>query len=128
MLINACFLQTEMITLDAKMTIPYMFTSIIATICVLGLCKSIEQNSILERMLGRVLFTNKASLTILALHFICFKLVSVVKMSFQNLPPEALSMVPIIRENNDLWWILYSFIGVSIPCMFYMLYCKTRLS
>lgn len=54
---------------------------------------------------------------ILALHFMCFKIVSLTKITLYSWPIERLAEFPVIEENNLLWWIVYAFVGVSIPLL-----------
>ena len=55
------------------------------------------------------------TLVILALHFLCFKLVSLLKIWQYGYPINRLAEFPVIAENNNVYWIVYTLIGVSLP-------------
>ena len=63
---------------------------------------------------------------ILALHFLCFKLVSLIKIYIYGLPIEYLSKFPVIEEYNSYMWILYSIIGIAIPLLVEHTYIKIK--
>ena len=58
------------------------------------------------------------TLTILALHFLCFKLVNLLKVKFYNLDT-VFGTYPVIIDdpsaNGFLWWFLYVLVGVLFP-------------
>ena len=54
---------------------------------------------------------------ILALHFTCLKIVSLLKIRVYGLPIERLAEFPVIEENNSWWWIAYTLVGVAVPLL-----------
>lgn len=63
------------------------------------------------------IYCGKHTISILALHFISFKIVSLLIISYENLPLKRLSDIPVIGINNTklYYWIFYTIIGVIIP-------------
>jgi fucose 4-O-acetylase-like acetyltransferase len=59
-------------------------------------------------------FIGANSLTIMALHFLCFKLVSIMQIEVYHLPLYMLGKFPVIDGSNG-WWILYTIFGVLLP-------------
>ena len=61
-------------------------------------------------------FIGQNTLVILALHFLCFKLVNYAKICYYDLDFDMLSCFPVIFEyNNALWMLLYCIVGILIP-------------
>lgn len=75
--------------------------------------------SILPDAISRVVqFVGDHSLSIMALHFTAFKLVSLVLIKAHHLPIERLTEFPVVREcANGGAILLYSFVGVCAPLM-----------
>ena len=60
-------------------------------------------------------FIGDNSLTILGLHYLCFKPVSLLAIKALGLPSESLSAFPVIPDLGGAWWVLYSVAGLLIP-------------
>lgn len=56
----------------------------------------------------------KSSMTIMALHFLAFKVITKIYIMVYNLPSEMLTTFPVI-ETNSLWCFIYTLVGVGIP-------------
>lgn len=63
----------------------------------------------------RLLYTGRHTMIILALHFLCFKLVSLIYIVLQRGSLSGLAEFPILNEVSFLWKVLYSLCGVLIP-------------
>lgn len=118
--IGALLIPSEMILVNTIQVIPYF---IIAT---LGSILTINTASYLSRKdLGKKLsIIGKTTMSILALHFLSFKIVSLIKIYIYDLPSKMLSCFPIIEEHNKYFWPLYTVIGVCIPLIVQRLYEK----
>jgi len=61
------------------------------------------------------------TLLILALHFLCFRLVSVVLFFIYNIDFVHVAEHPVIQDIDtsigSWWWMLYAFAGISIPLL-----------
>ena len=57
----------------------------------------------------------KKSLDIMALHFVCFKLVSFIIIKVYNLDMINMSTIPVVIGIGGLWVIAYTVVGLSIP-------------
>lgn len=56
------------------------------------------------------------TLTILGLHFLAFKLISIIKIHYYDLPYTALAQFPVVlEEQNMCFWYLYSITGIFVP-------------
>lgn len=78
---------------------------------------------------GIMRLLNESSLWIMALHFLSFKLVSLVYIKLTRLPIVLLASFPVIHTNNKVLWIPYSVVGTIIPVLCYSMYknCVTSL-
>jgi fucose 4-O-acetylase-like acetyltransferase len=65
-------------------------------------------NHIILEYIGRNTFT------IMAMHFLSFKLINFIQVKLYNLPIYMVAKFPIINGDNE-WWILYSICGVFLP-------------
>lgn len=54
-------------------------------------------------------------MVILAMHLLSFKLISLAKITYYGWPIERLAQFPVIEQNNSLWWLAYTLVGVGIP-------------
>lgn len=72
---------------------------------------------LLEKTRARNIFylVGNETLVILALHFLCFKLVSLIKIWHYGYPIRQLAEFPVIETNNSVYWVFYTLVGVSIP-------------
>ena len=61
---------------------------------------------------------NKAAIDIMALHFIAFKIVSIVQVKIWNLPIYHIARFPVLDGSHG-WWIFYCFVGMIVPFAFY---------
>lgn len=61
-----------------------------------------------------LIWIGRCSLEIMALHFLAFKLVSLIIVTIYQLPVTRLSDYPVI-EMGGLWWICYTLVGVIVP-------------
>ena len=66
-----------------------------------------------------LIYCGKHTISILALHFISFKIVSLLIVNYENLPIKRLSDIPVISLDNTrlYYWIFYTIIGVTIPLL-----------
>ena len=54
-------------------------------------------------------------MVILAMHLLTFKLISLAKIAYYSWPIERLAEFPAIEQNNNVWWLAYTLVGVGIP-------------
>lgn len=58
------------------------------------------------------------SLQIMCLQFFAFKLVSLLIIIICRLPIERLAEYPVIYDINGLWWVIYTFVGCTLPVLY----------
>lgn len=66
------------------------------------------------------------TLDIMALHFVCFKIVSYVIIAVYGLEPGHMEDIPVVFGIGGFWWILYVMVGLSVPVVVRMIFEKTR--
>lgn len=94
----------------------YAIPAIGTSIMVFEGCRRLE--AILNEKVSRlVIFIGNHSLSIMALHFTAFKLVSLVLIKAHHVPIERLVEFPVVREcaNGGGAILLYTFVGVCFP-------------
>lgn len=62
-------------------------------------------------------YLGKNTIPIMALHFLVFKLVNLIQIIIYKYPLESLASFPTIPPYG-WWWILYSILGIFVPCLF----------
>ena len=102
---------------------PYTVVAISGIIMVLNISKLIERTSRIKKLFY---YAGNNTMVILALHFTCLKIVSLIKIGVYGLPIERLAEFPVIEENNTWWWIAYTLVGVCIPLLCQVAYDKTK--
>ena len=70
-------------------------------------------------------YLGKHTISIVCLHFLAFKLVTLLQIKVYNLPITDLTSFPVL--NTPYWWILYSFVGISVPVLLNLCYNKMVL-
>lgn len=73
-----------------------------------------------------VAYTGEHTMGILTFHILCFKIVSLLKISYYDWPIARLAEFPVIGENNAFWWLLYMVAGVGIPLSFTYAYQRIK--
>lgn len=109
-------------TIDMRFTnvynqIPYYLLSITGIIMILCISKKLEKlnNSLLY-------YIGNHTMPILALNLLALKIGNLLKIWIYDMPIKALSSYTIIYENNSLFWLIYTAIGVVIPLIIYISY------
>lgn len=62
---------------------------------------------------------------IIILHFLSFKIVSLVGILIDGSPMFLLAAFPVLYEDG-IWWIAYSLVGILIPIVFNYLYINVK--
>ncbi len=70
-------------------------------------------------------YIGENTMIILALHLISFKIVSLLKVQISGMTIDHLAEFPVITTNNDLFWIVYTLVGLLIPLTAHKI--KTRI-
>lgn len=71
----------------------------------------------------KVIGTN--TMSIVVLHFLCFKLVSLVQIWVYKHPIDYLALFPVFTTHY-LWWIPYTIVGVGLPIILKIVYDRTK--
>lgn len=95
---------------DGYINIIRFVVQVIGSIMILALVQwKLVANSKILIVLGR------KSLDIMALHFVCFKLVSFIIIKVYNLEMINMSTIPVVIGISGLWAVAYTLVGLSIP-------------
>ena len=99
--------------------IPYSIAAISGSLLTLYLSDIINNNLCVVRRI--LYYVGNHTLTILALHFICFRLVSFVIVMIYNLDSAYIAQHPVIQNmtlwGSSCWWLVYSIVGISVPLL-----------
>lgn len=76
---------------------------------------------------SRVLrYLGTKTLDIMALHFVCFKIVSYIIINVYGLDLSHMGDIPVVFGIGGFWWILYVIVGLLIPVVIRILFEKMR--
>jgi len=64
--------------------------------------------------------------SIMALHYISFKPVSVIQIYIYNYPLHFLDYYPVIPMHTFYWWIPYTIAGIGIPLLLSRIFCAAK--
>lgn len=98
--------------------IPYFLLSITGVVMVLCISQKLET----IKNVSLLYYLGNHTMPILALNLLALKLGNLLKIWIYEMPIEKLSSYTIIYENNSLFWLIYTAIGVLIPLIAYTSY------
>ena len=79
-----------------------------------------------------LIYVGKNTMIVLALHFLCFKIVNALKIWYYDLPTSQLGTFPLIANdpsgNGIVWFLLYIIVGVGLPIGIKALYDRSRFA
>ena len=88
----------------------YYTVSIIASVSLVYLTKYLG-----KRTINVLDFVGKRTLYILIFHFMSFKIVSLVYIVVSKRSFTELSSFPVVENDNNYLWLIYSIVGVLVP-------------
>jgi len=106
-------------------TNPFLFvlSSILGIYFILYLSKLICTSS---RNIKPIKYIGRSTVSIMALHFLAFKIISLLQIMIYKYPRYMLAKFPVLDGNNG-WWFLYSVIGITVPCLLTYIFSKGKL-
>lgn len=106
----------------------YYLIPIYTIVALIGIITTVGFSYHLNKISPKLLYyIGNNTLSILALHFIAFKLVSLIKIYYFQCDYKYLAEFPVALENkNDWWWILYTITGIFIPIIIKYYYDKIK--
>lgn len=117
--IGAILWPCTMLNFTFSKSLLYLISGIAGSVMILGICQLWLSKIVDKRWKNIFLFVGDNTLTILALHFISFKIVSCFIVMFYGLKPYRLSEFITIHEYSRAgYWMLYSIVGVVVPLIF----------
>lgn len=94
----------------------YCLPAIAGTLMVFKLC-SLWTEDAENRMQLAILYVGNHTLSILALHFLVFRFVTIMYVLLYSLPLSHLAEFPVIAESSYFWRLIYSIAGVVLPLL-----------
>lgn len=114
--LGAEFFPCSMQRLQFVSAMPYVFCAIAGTLAIINMSRSLADLQSFVRTLLAI--AGSYTLIILAMHFLCFKIVSLIIISIYGLPIERLAELPVISEYaNQGWWIVYFSVGIALSIL-----------
>lgn len=106
--------QASLLQFSWTQVIPYLISAMAGILMVFKLSSYVNnKDNLLKRLL---VYIGDHTLTILTWHFLCFKIVSLIIIYWENLPIERLAEFPVITDYSCRgWFILYFIVGMAVP-------------
>lgn len=108
-------------------TYPNVITLLVLSICgyiiILRLSEIINNNTNCSRVFS---FIGQNTMPILLLHFLAFKIVTLLQVRIYDLPDFYLASFPILYS-KPYWYILYTIVGISVPILLNLFYKKLKI-
>ena len=90
----------------------FFFTTMITSFAVIYFCQMLR-----GKALSALSYIGRYTMPILILQFFAFRLVDVLKIAVYDIPVGRLADFPIIADNNQYFWIIYTIVGLALPIM-----------
>lgn len=120
LLLLAYFLPVSFQSVSAKKLIFFIFSGVVGTIVIVKLAFLIQKYAILNKIMP---YIGQNTLTILALHILCFRLVSYIVCIYTGMALWHIGEHPTIDyQSGGALWIIYSLCGVAMPLLLLKLY------
>lgn len=102
---------------DMFTIVPYTLTALGGSCCIFKISQSLSLSKFGKKKI--LLFLGNHTLEIMALHYICFKLISYMITLIYHLPIKHLLEFPVMIDYSiNGWWIVYTLLGIIIPLGF----------
>ena len=99
---------------------------LVVSICGWVLLYEVAQELKKKKLLADVIVCcGQNSMAIVVLHFLCFKIISLVGVVVYNQPRERITAFPVLYEQGA-WWIAYMFAGVIVPVLLSVMWKKLK--
>lgn len=112
--IGSLFFATEMPKVNYDTFMPYLICSTSGTLMILIISNWLSTSrTIFSRLVG---YLGDHTMAILIWHFTCFKIVSAIILSINDMPLLMVAKFPTVFDNDpNCYWPLYSLVGILIP-------------
>lgn len=84
-------------------------------------------NKIISCIVKAIAYISKRSVPIIALHFLCFKIVSFVGVLALGMDSYMIASFPVLFQNGA-YWLAYTVVGITLPLLADALYLKVKKS
>lgn len=115
-LVGSYFWSGSMLSLDSFTAIPYLMTAFCGSIMIFNISTWINQQN-WEYVNDTLVFIGNHTFEILTWHFLCFKLVNILRIAIYGYDIKMLAMYPTITP-TETWCVLYAIVGIFIPILF----------
>lgn len=99
----------------------YFFASMLAAFAIIYFCQMLR-----GKALAVLSYVGEYAMPILLLQFFAFRVVDLLKIAVYDLPMARLADFPIIADNNEYFWILYTIVGLALPILAANLYDRAK--
>ena len=109
--IGSVLIPTEMICVPVKWILPYMIVASAGSLLMFNAARFLSR----YKFSSVLVYVGRHTMLILALHFLSFKIINLIKVYAYNLPIKMLSCFLVVEEHNLYYWVAYVAVGVCVP-------------
>ena len=106
--------KVEMANLTSLNLVPYFIKSLVISYGFILILETVKYTSWSKYLT----YLGMKTMDILIIHFLAFKIISLLKIQIFGLDSQNLKNFPVIEENNSIFWIVYVILGIVI-CLSY---------
>lgn len=99
----------------------YFFATMLAAFAIIYFCQMLR-----GKALSALSYIGEYAMPILLLQFFAFRVVDLLKIAVYDLPIARLADFPIIVDNNQYFWILYTIVGLALPILAANMYDRAK--
>ena len=99
---------------------------LVVSICGWVLLYEVAQELKKKKLLAdAIVCCGQNSMAIVVLHFLCFKIISLVGVVVYNQPREGIAAFPVLYDHGA-WWIAYMLVGIIVPVMLSVMWKRMK--
>lgn len=105
----------------------FMIVSLAGYLMLYGLAIFLQKfkNKIISYILNAITYISKRSVSIIALHFLCFKPISWISVLVLCMNKYMIASFPVLFESG-IYWLAYTLAGILVPLLLDFLYLKIK--
>lgn len=123
---NGLYANLQANGINQENVIVVLFVALCGCLCVYGGGRIIGEIFKNRWVANAFQLAGEHSFSIMLLHFLCFKVVSLVMCGVYQMPIDNISQFPVIQYSNMMWFVAYVVIGSYLPVGLAIVYNRMR--
>lgn len=111
--ISALYMPCNILKISTVEIIPYYIVASAISYSIIAICFYAKPS----KYINWIATVGGRTMDVLIFHFLALKIVSLIKCWHYDMPLTHLTEFPVIAENNEYYWIIYSIVGVVLSLL-----------